>query len=390
MVEIKKEFWDQMSKEGTQEGQLKNELQDLKNYFLNDLNLPEDVFKKDAHAFTPEFLGTVNEKLDNVLNNYDFLMKKERELKHKNFIADLSDDLYMILEKKAFCAIRVPSFKIYNFMNAFSNIVDEDMFYIEKDRIYVRLMDPSRICLMEVKLKLEGFKFFRRGEVAFDIENLAKTLKCNKEDKATTELVFGEETVSVKIVSEKYNSVIERMLEAIHLEKEEIPFESLYKINYPCEFVLSKEKLEYLLRNLNSEIVKITVSENRVCFAEENIYSNGRIIWKKDDLSRLGCDFSDLEHELNRQDISDDMRGVIEKIIENEECSSAYSLLFIGYISNMAKVIQAKDPIKFNMRNKTPIRAEIEFKGLGNTKMVFFIAPRVEEIEFEDEDEDFC
>jgi len=273
-------------------------------------------------------------------------------------------------------------------MKAFSNIIDEDMFYIEKDRIYVRLMDPSRICLMEVELRMEGFKFYRRGEVAFNIENLANILKCNVGDKATAELIFGEENLSVKIVSEKYNSVIERSLGAIDLQKEEIPFESLYKINYPCEFVLSKEKLEYLLRNLNSEIVQITVSEFRVCFAEENIYSNGKVIWKKDNLSQLKCNFSDLESELNRQDISDDMKGVIKKITENKECYSAYSLLFIKYISSMAKVIQAKDTIKFNIRNDNPLRAEIEFKSLGDTNMVFFIAPRVEEVESEENDEE--
>jgi len=48
----------------------------------------------------------------------------------------------------------------------------------------------------------------------------------------------------------------------------------------------------------------------------------------------------------------------------------------------MVKVIQAKDSIKFYVRNEKPLRAEIEFKNLGDTKMVFFIAPRVEEIEF--------
>jgi len=85
---------------------------------------------------------------------------------------------------------------------------------------------------MEVELKMEGFKVYRRGLVAFNIENLAKILKCNIEDKATAELIFGEETLSVKIVSEKYNSVIERTLEAIDLTK-----------NYLCEFGLSKEKL---------------------------------------------------------------------------------------------------------------------------------------------------
>ncbi len=388
MVEIKKEFWDQMSKKGTQEGQLKNELRDLRGYFLDNANLSEEVFKKDTNIFTTKFLEHVDKRLNTILNNYDILTEKERELQQKNFMTDLSNDLHMILERKAFCVIRVPSFKIYNFMNAFSNIIDEDMFFIEEERIYVRLMDPSRICLMEVELKMEGYKFYRRGEVAFNIENLAKTLKCNIGDKATTELIFGEKYLSVKIISEKYKSVIERTLEAIDLQKEEIPLESLYKINYFCEFELSKEKFDYLLRNLNGEIVQIIVSQDDVSFFEENRCSNGKIIWKKDDLSQLKCDFSDPESELVRQDITENRKGVIEKIIENKEFSSTHSLLFIKYISGMAKVIQARDTIKFNVRNDSPIRAEIEFESLGETKMVFFIAPRVEEVEFEDEDED--
>lgn len=388
MVEIKKEFWDQMSKKGTQEGQLKNELHDLKNFFFDDIILTENVFEKDTHAFTPEFLGLVNKKLNTILNNYDFLTERERERRQNNFTTDLSDDLYMILEKKAFSVIRVSSYKIYNFMKAFSNITDEDMFYIEEDKIYVKLMDPSRICLMEVELKMEGFRFYRKGEVAFNIENLANILKCNKEDKATTELVFGEEVLSVKIVSEKYNSVIERTLEAIDLKKEEIPLDSLYKINYLSEFEMTKEKFEYLLRNLSNDIVQITASQDEVCFSEDNRYGDGKVVWKKENLNGLKFDSSVLKKELGDIGITANNKSIIEKIIEDKQCLSVHSLLFIKYISSMAKVIQAKDSIKFNIRNDNPLRAEIEFKNLGDTKMVFFIAPRVEEVELEENDKE--
>ncbi len=75
---------------------------------------------------------------------------------------------------------------------------------------------------------------------------------------------------------------------------------------------------------------------------------------------------------------------------KDKQCLSVHSLSFIKYISSMAKVIQAKDPIKFNIRNDNPLRAEIEFKSLDDTKMVFFIAPRIEEVEIEEDDkEDF-
>jgi len=79
----------------------------------------------------------------------------------------------MILERKAFCSLKVGSNQLYLFMKAFSNVIDEDMFYIKEDKIYVRLMDSSRIYLMEVELKMKGFNFYQKGEVACNIETLA-------------------------------------------------------------------------------------------------------------------------------------------------------------------------------------------------------------------------
>jgi len=36
-------------------------------------------------------------------------------------------DFNMILERKAFCSLKVPSYRLLLFMKAFSNIIDEDM-----------------------------------------------------------------------------------------------------------------------------------------------------------------------------------------------------------------------------------------------------------------------
>ncbi len=170
--------------------------------------------------------------------------------------------------------------------------------------------------------------------------------------------------------------------------KEEIPLETLYKINYPLEFELIREKFEYLLRNLNNDIVQITASQDEVCFSEDNRYGDGKVVWKKENLNGLKFDSSVLKEELENKYITANNKSIIKKIIENEQCLSTHSLLFIKYISSMAKVIQAKDSIKFNIRNDNPLRAETEFKNLGDTKMVFFIAPRVEEIEFEEDDKE--
>jgi len=51
---------------------------------------------------------------------------------------------------------------------------------------------------------------------------------------------------------------------------------------------------------------------------------------------------------------------------KDKQCLSVHSLSFIKYISSMAKVIQVKDPIKFNIRNDNPLRAEIELDSSDN------------------------
>ncbi|MBA7505136.1 hypothetical protein ES706_03799 [subsurface metagenome] len=60
MVEIKKEFWNQMSRKRTKKGQLKHELRDLRDYFLYIANLQENVFKIDANILTEKEIKIKN------------------------------------------------------------------------------------------------------------------------------------------------------------------------------------------------------------------------------------------------------------------------------------------------------------------------------------------
>lgn len=76
----------------------------------DNFNSLKQVFQKDTEIFINKFLKEVNEKLDNILKNYDFLAERELIEKKENFIAQLSDVFNMILNIKAFCVIKVPSY----------------------------------------------------------------------------------------------------------------------------------------------------------------------------------------------------------------------------------------------------------------------------------------
>lgn len=89
-----------------------NFLRNLFHFLISrdNFNSLKQVFQKDTEIFINKFLKEVNEKLDNILKNYDFLTERELIEKKENFIAQLSDVFNMILNIKAFCVIKVPSY----------------------------------------------------------------------------------------------------------------------------------------------------------------------------------------------------------------------------------------------------------------------------------------
>jgi len=86
----------------------------------------------------------VNERFNAILDTYDFFTEKDREEKRENLIDNLSNDLYMILEKKDFCSLKVPSYQIYFFIL---------IYYLQSSRL-------SRQIIQEFKTKSNNLIIF--------------------------------------------------------------------------------------------------------------------------------------------------------------------------------------------------------------------------------------
>ena len=55
----------------------------------------------------------------------------------------------------------------------------------------------------------------------------------------------------------------------------------------------------------------------------------------------------------------------------------------------MTKFIFGKDDtIQFFLKNNTPLKTKLEFPKLGNATVEFYLAPRAEEVEYDDQEDD--
>jgi len=69
---------------------------------------------------------------------------------------------------------------------------------------------------------------------------------------------------------------------------------------------------------------------------------------------------------------------------------SAHSLTFLKWIEEITKILEKKDSIHFSIKNNHPMRIDISFAKLGDTSLLYFLAPRASKNEDDDEEfEDF-
>ncbi len=250
-------------------------------------------------------------------------------------------------------------------------------------------MDPSRICLTRINLSDTSYKFYKNIDVALNIGDLKDVLKCEANDRSKTTLQFGEETLFLAINSEKFGSTINRTLEYLDLELEEIPLENLTKIKYIFSFSLDQARFVYMMKNLGiySEVIDISAKEQSVIFSEEGKHGKGEFVWKKKHLLEYQFNHEVIEEELQKE-YSEETKAKLQTILDTKQCMSAHSLSFLTWIDKIAKVLGSKDTIQMSIRNDHPIRIIIQFPQLGNSSLLYYLAPRIPPEDYDEEDDD--
>jgi len=244
-----------------------------------------------------------------------------------------------------------------------SSIIDETEFKVTPSEFTISAMDPSRICLLKLSIKKENFDDFKcskESKVGLNLDDLDKILKRSAAGDSV-EIDFNEkdQKIKIKMKREGASRIRTFSLALLDIDLEEIPMENLLKIEYPSKWVIDTNFLVEAIKDaeIYSDILNMKATENQGLIFS----STGQI--------------GEMNYELGLEEL-------IESNID-ETCSGAYSLTFLKAILKIASITE-----KLEISLKTDHPLKMMFNLLEGGELFYFLAPRVEEAEFDEADDD--
>lgn len=274
-------------------------------------------------------------------------------------------------------------YELFKFIECIEKYTDEIELIFENREFFITFMDLSRIMICKCKKSLDnshGCELLEKMKFGINAEDLMKLLRTRKTDKKEIELTFDntKDYIQLTKTSEKYHSRIERTLNTIDLDLEDIPMDNLDAIEYPSKAKFSIDFLNdfFYEASIYSAIVEIHIND---CVSiNEEISINE----KENEKAFFGVSFSEEgqigeSKYLIKGKYCDELKG-------NEKGSYAYS--FLTPIKPLLPILTNSD-ITLNIKNDHPIKLELHIESL-DIDMVTYLAPRVEEADFDGWNED--
>ncbi|MBD3195839.1 MAG: proliferating cell nuclear antigen (pcna) [Candidatus Lokiarchaeota archaeon] len=244
-----------------------------------------------------------------------------------------------------------------------SSIIDETEFRVTPEEFTITAMDPSRICLLKLTINKEDFDEYEseaEAKVGLNLDDLDKILKRSSTNDSI-DINFKESDNKIKIIMQREGMSRSRTfsLALLDIDIEEIPMDNLLAIEYPSSWVIDPDFLVEAIKDaeIYSEILNIKAEEQKgLTFS-----STGQI--------------GEMVYSLTPEDlIEDDI---------NDESTGAYSLTFLKAILKIASITE-----KLEISLKTDHPLKMIFNILEGGELSYFLAPRVEEADFDDDDMD--
>ncbi|MBY8984607.1 MAG: proliferating cell nuclear antigen (pcna) [Candidatus Lokiarchaeota archaeon] len=243
-----------------------------------------------------------------------------------------------------------------------ASIIDETEFRVTPKEFTISAMDPSRICLLKLSIKKDDFDEYEcstESKIGLNLDDLDKILKRSTTND-TVEINFTEtdQKIKIKMQREGVSRTRTFSLALLDIDIEEIPMDNLLKIEYDSKWVIDTDFLVEAIKDaeIYSEILNINANEGKGLIFS----SSGQI--------------GEMEYDLNEDDL-------IESQLKGSS-SGAYSLTFLKAILKIASITE-----KLEISLKTDHPLKMNFDLLEGGKLSYFLAPRVEEEEFAEDDD---
>ncbi|MFX1357535.1 MAG: proliferating cell nuclear antigen (pcna) [Promethearchaeota archaeon] len=244
-----------------------------------------------------------------------------------------------------------------------SSIIDETEFRVTPKEFTITAMDPSRICLLKLSIRKDGFDEYqcsKESKVGLNLDDLDKILKRSAvNDSIEIDFKETEQKIKIKMQREGTSRVRTFSLALLDIDTEEIPMENLLKIEYPTKWVIDADFLVEAIKDaeIYSEILNIKAIERQGLLFS----SSGQI--------------GEMEYNLTNDDL-------IESNL-SETSTGAYSLTFLKAILKIAPITEK---LEISLKTDNPLK--MIFNLLEGGELSYFLAPRVEEAEFEEDEDD--
>jgi proliferating cell nuclear antigen len=244
-----------------------------------------------------------------------------------------------------------------------ASIIDETQLRINPYEFTISAMDPSRICLLKLSINSADFNEYEySGEgitkIGLNLDDLEKIMK-RASNNDSIELIHTATDNKIKIIMRREGLDRARTfsLAMLDLDMEDIPMDNLIAIAYPSSWIIDPDFFIEAIKDaeIYSEILNIKTEEN------------------------LGLTFSSYGSigEMTYQLALDDF---IESEIETTETGS-YSLTFLRAVM---KINSITERLKVSLKKDHPLK--MKFDLLEGGELLYFLAPRVKEADFEDEE----
>lgn len=265
--------------------------------------------------------------------------------------------------KKTFKIKKENSKIMKSIVETISSIIDETKITISKKEFIIEAMDPSRICLLRMILKKNDFDEFEcsgKFSICINLGDLDKIMKRCGNNEALT-LSYDDVTRKLKIQMKREESTRARTFSLATLESEieDVPLDNLMGLEYTTRFKISPDIMIEAIKDaeIYSEILNIKSEEN----CGLTFISTGQI--------------GEMEYQLGSDDL------IEENILDKE--ASAYSLTFL---KNILKISSITEALEISLKTDHPLK--MDFSLLEGGKLLYWMAPRVEDANFNNEDED--
>lgn len=265
-------------------------------------------------------------------------------------------------------------YEFFKFIETIEKYVDEVEIVFENKECTIGFMDLSRIMLCKCTISLHNYSSknmnyhstFLLDKMTFGLntKDLMELLRTRKSDKKEIEITFDNTKTFIQLVktSTKHKSIITRTLALLELDLETIPMDNLNAIIYPSKAIFPTEYLDDFFYESSkfSEIVEIDIDDSKgISFNEEGTIGTSNYLIKSENCNE----------------------------IEGKEKGS-YSYTFLTPIKPLLPILTNSD-ITIHIKNDHPIKLELRIESL-DIDMLVYLAPRVEEEDYSDyDDNDF-